>query len=52
MNITIKQLRAFAAVAREGSFTRAAAKLHVTQSTLTASIKILESEIGCRLFDR
>lgn len=52
MNITIKQLRAFAAVAKESSFTRAATRLHVTQSTLTAAIKMLESEIGCRLFDR
>ncbi|MVW71109.1 LysR family transcriptional regulator [Bordetella sp. 15P40C-2] len=51
-NITLKQLRAFTAVAREGSFTRASEKLHVTQSTLTTSIKILESEIGVRLFDR
>lgn len=51
-NITLKQLRAFAAVARERSFTRASEKLHVTQSTLTTSIKILESEIGLRLFDR
>lgn len=51
-NITLKQLRAFTAVAREGSFTRAAQKLHVTQSTLTTSIKILEGEIGLRLFDR
>jgi len=52
VNITLKQLRAFAAVAREGSFTRASEKLHVTQSTLTTSIKTLESEIGLRLFDR
>lgn len=51
-NVTLKQLRAFAAVAREGSFTRAAEKLHVTQSTLTSSIKILEGEIGMKLFDR
>ncbi|OWT80255.1 MULTISPECIES: LysR family transcriptional regulator [unclassified Achromobacter] len=51
-NITLKQLRAFAAVAREGSFTRASEKLHVTQSTLTTSVKILEDEIGMRLFDR
>ncbi len=51
-NITLKQLRAFAAVAREGSFTRASEKLHVTQSTLTTCIKTLESEIGLRLFDR
>jgi DNA-binding transcriptional LysR family regulator len=52
MNITLKQLRAFVMVAREGSFTRAADNLHVTQSTLTSSIKILESELGMRLLDR
>lgn len=51
-NITLKQLRAFAAVASEGSFTRASEKLHVTQSTLTTSIKTLENEIGLCLFDR
>lgn len=51
-NITLKQLRAFATVARERSFTRASEKLHVTQSTLTTSIKILENEVGLRLFDR
>jgi LysR family carnitine catabolism transcriptional activator len=52
MNVTLKQLRAFAAVARERSFTRASERLHVTQSTLTSSVKILETEIGMRLFDR
>jgi DNA-binding transcriptional LysR family regulator len=52
MNITLKQIRAFATVARERSFTRASERLHLTQSTLTTSIKILESEIGMRLFDR
>lgn len=52
MNVTLRQLRAFVAVAQEQSFTRAAARLHVTQSTLTASIQALESEIGMRLFDR
>lgn len=52
MNITLKQLRAFTAVARERSFTRAAERLHVTQSTLTSSVKILEAEIGIRLLDR
>lgn len=52
MNITLKQLRAFTAVARERSFTRAAERLHVTQSTLTSSVKILEAEIGMRLLDR
>jgi LysR family carnitine catabolism transcriptional activator len=51
-NITFKQIKAFAAVARERSFTRAAQQLHLTQSTLTSSIKLLESEIGMPLFDR
>ena len=51
-NITLKQLRAFTVVAREGSFTRASEKLHVTQSTLTTSIKTLENEVGLRLLDR
>ena len=52
MNITLKQLRAFTVVARERSFTRASERLHVTQSTLTSSVKILEAEIGMRLLDR
>ena len=51
-NITLKQLRALVAVASEGSFTKAATKLHVTQSTLTSAIKMIESEIGMRMFDR
>jgi LysR family carnitine catabolism transcriptional activator len=52
MNITLKQLRAFAGVARERSFTRASERLHVTQSTLTSAIKVLEAEVGIRLLDR
>ena len=51
-NITLKQIRAFIAVAAEGSFTKAADSLHVTQSTLTSSIKVLEDEIGLQMFDR
>ncbi|MBW6399695.1 LysR family transcriptional regulator [Roseomonas sp. HJA6] len=51
-NVTLRQLRAFLAVARERSFTRAAAQLHVTQSALTVSIKALEAELGLRLLDR
>lgn len=51
-NITLKQLRALVAVASEGSFTKAATKLHVTQSTLTSAIKMIEGEIGIRMFDR
>jgi aminoethylphosphonate catabolism LysR family transcriptional regulator len=46
------QLRAFHAVASEGSFTRAAAALHVTQPTLSGQVKALEARFGVRLFDR
>src|SRR6516162_9412031 len=46
------QLRAFHAVASEGSFTRAAAALNVTQPTLSGQVKGLEERYGVRLFDR
>ena len=46
------QLRAFHLVAREGSFTRAARALRVTQPTLSAQVKALEETYGVRLLDR
>jgi aminoethylphosphonate catabolism LysR family transcriptional regulator len=46
------QLRAFHAVASEGSFTRAAQALHVTQPTLSGQVKALEERYGVKLFDR
>lgn len=52
MNITLRQLRAFLAVARTGSFTLAAESLFVTQSALSGLIKELEQSLGVRLFDR
>ncbi len=45
-------LAAFVAVARERSFTRAAAKLGVSQSALSQTIKGLEARIGMRLLTR
>lgn len=51
-NISIRHLRAFYAVAQDGSFTRAAESLHLTQSTLTATIKQLEEQVGLTLLDR
>ncbi|MCB1900601.1 LysR family transcriptional regulator [Cognatazoarcus halotolerans] len=52
MNITLKQLRAFIAVSRTGSFTLAAESLFITQSALSGLIKELEQALGLRLFDR
>ncbi|MGH6938826.1 LysR substrate-binding domain-containing protein [Hypericibacter sp.] len=46
------QLRAFHAVASQGSFTRAAEALHVTQPTLSGQVKELEARYGVKLFDR
>ncbi|MES2976964.1 MAG: LysR substrate-binding domain-containing protein [Pseudomonadota bacterium] len=48
----LRHLRYFAALAEELSFTRAAARMHVTQSTLSHQIRQLEDEVGHRLFDR
>jgi DNA-binding transcriptional LysR family regulator len=45
-------LLAFVAVARERSFTKAAAKLGVVQSTLSHTIKRLETQMGLRLLTR
>jgi LysR family cyn operon transcriptional activator len=48
----LRHLRYFAALAEELNFTRAAEKVHVTQSTLSHQIKQLEHELGQSLFDR
>src|SRR5579863_8713165 len=45
-------LLAFVAVAREGSFTRAAAQLGVSQSALSHTIRALETRLGVRLLTR
>jgi aminoethylphosphonate catabolism LysR family transcriptional regulator len=47
-----QHLRAFHAVATHGSFTRAAAALHVTQPTISDQIKALETRYGVKLFER
>jgi len=48
----IDDMQSFLAVARERSFTRAAAKLGVTPSALSHSIKGLEERLGLRLLSR
>lgn len=52
MNITLRQLRAFVAIAEYKSFTKAADELHLTQSSLSGIIKELEKNLGVQLFDR
>ena len=48
----LSQLEVFLAVAREHRFSRAAEKLHRTQSAVSQTIRKLESELGEALFDR
>jgi DNA-binding transcriptional LysR family regulator len=48
----LNDITAFLAVAREGSFTKAAAKLGVTQSALSQTVRNLEGRLGLRLLTR
>lgn len=50
--ITLRQLELFAAVAECGSFTRAAERQFVTQSTVSAQVAALETVLGARLLRR
>lgn len=52
MLATHTQIRAFNAVAREGSFARAAERLHLTQPAVTLQVRALEDTYGVVLFDR
>src|SRR5450755_2301737 len=48
----LRQLASVVAVAEEASFTRAADRLHVVQSAVSAGVRKLEKELGAMLFDR
>ena len=48
----LRQLEYVVAVAEEASFTRAAARTHVSQPGISAQVRRLEEELGERLFDR
>jgi DNA-binding transcriptional LysR family regulator len=48
----LRQLTHFVAVAEDNSFTKAARRLHLSQSALSISIRALEHDLGARLFER
>ena len=50
--VELRQLEHFLAVVEEGSFTRAAARSYMVQSSLSASVLALERELGTNLFIR
>jgi len=52
MNVELRHLRAFVVVAEELHFARAAARLHLTQPTLSHTIRQLEDALGLRLLSR
>lgn len=52
MNLTLRQLRYFAALAETGSFVRAAEIVHVSQPALSQQIKEMEVQTGLRLVER
>ena len=51
-NVTLRQIRVFAVVARNLSFTRAARELHLTQPAVSQQVKLLEEDIGLPLFEQ
>jgi DNA-binding transcriptional LysR family regulator len=51
-DLTIRQLRYFAAAAQTGQFSLAAADQHISQSAITAAIGQLEQTLGVSLFER
>jgi DNA-binding transcriptional LysR family regulator len=50
--VELRQLEYFVAVAEEANFTRAAARVHITQSGISAQVRQLEAELGAPLIDR
>lgn len=50
--MNIDAVRTFLELSRLGNFSRVAEQMHVTQSTVSARIKVLEDSVDTRLFDR
>lgn len=52
MHLTLQQLKLFEAVSRNGSYTRAAEELHLTQPAVSIQVKRLEEQAGLPLFEQ
>lgn len=52
MNITLRQISYFLAIAEAGSISAAAGGLGISQSAITESLKALEDQVGAELFSR
>ncbi|MBY4629837.1 LysR family transcriptional regulator [Rhizobium croatiense] len=52
MAFTLRQIQYFVAVAEQGSVTRAAQNLSISQSSVTEALKELETDLGVELFER
>jgi DNA-binding transcriptional LysR family regulator len=51
MTVTLRQLEYFVAIIDEGSFTRAAERIHVSQPGLSHQFQALEKDVGSPLVD-
>jgi DNA-binding transcriptional LysR family regulator len=52
MMVELRQLEYFVAVAEEANFTRAAERVHISQSGISAQVRRLEEQLGVELIDR
>ena len=48
----LEQLRIFVAVAKSGSFTKAARQMYISHSTTSRAVSALEAELGVKLIER
>lgn len=52
LNVSLRRLRVFEAVARRSSYTRAAEELHLSQPAVSMQVRQLEDQVGLPLFER